>query len=443
VRSDSVIGGNTQAYERARFINLMHLRWFDWCVGRGSLGERGVIPEDDGATAASRYLGGVNGRPTLWGRLRRVDPRVWDALIAAAVFATVQSDLWLERHADTSAHGPYLVAAAVLVAASAPLYWRRRRPLTSLVVVTAAGLAFAMLRYPASEPILALPLAVGSYSAAAYSERSSAQGLALLAAFVASAVLQSDANANWVEMAVNGLLTVGVPAALGRMVWNRRRRIEHERDLAARAAVAAERGRIARELHDVVAHSMSVMVVQAGAARSVLRHDLDEAERALSSIEESGRVGLAEMRRLLAADGEGSASLAPQPGLEHLDELLDRMRTTGLAVELVREGSPRSLPPGMDLSAYRIVQEALTNALKHGGDGTHARVLLRYEDQAIQVEVTDDGRGPPAAIDGSGRGLIGLRERVTLFGGELSSGARPGGGFVVHARIPLDNETST
>ena len=282
------------------FAVVRLVRWIG--VARGGR----VILEDDGGKAASRYLGGVDGRPTFWGRLRRVDARVWDALIAAAVFAIVQSDLWFERHDATSPLGPYLVAASVLVAASAPLYWRRRRPLASLVVVTAAGLAFAMLRYSASEPILALPLAVGSYSAAAYSERSSGQGLALLAAFVASAVLQSDGNANWVEMAVNGLLTVGAPAALGRMVWNRRRRIEHERDLAARAAVAAERGRIARELHDVVAHSMSVMVVQAGAARSVLRHDLDEAERALSSIEESGRVGLAEMRRLLAADGARS-----------------------------------------------------------------------------------------------------------------------------------------
>jgi signal transduction histidine kinase len=241
-------------------------------------------------------------------------------------------------------------------------------------------------------------------------------------------------------MASNVFFTVGLPFAIGRIVWNRRRRLDREREVAARDAVALERDRIARELHDVVAHSMSVMVVQAGAAKAVLRRDPEETERALSAIEESGRIGLAEMRRLLSVEGEVAPSLAPQPGLERLDELLGRMRATGLEVELVVEGDPRPLPAGVDLSAYRIVQEALTNALKHGGDGVHARVLLRYLEEGIDVEVTDDGRGPSPDMDGSGRGLIGMRERVAFLGGELRTGARPGGGFLVHARLPVTGD---
>jgi signal transduction histidine kinase len=182
------------------------------------------------------------------------------------------------------------------------------------------------------------------------------------------------------------------------------------------------------------------MVVQAGAAKAVLRRDPEETERALSAIEESGRIGLAEMRRLLSVEGEVAPSLDPQPGLGRLDELLARMRATGLEVELVVEGDPHPLPAGVDLSAYRIVQEALTNALKHGGDGVHARVLLRYQAEAIDVEVTDDGRGPSPDMDGSGRGVIGMRERVAFLGGEIRTGARPGGGFLVHARLPVTGD---
>ena len=379
----------------------------------------------------------MDGTPTTWERLRRVDPRIWDGAITALVLAITLSDLWLER--TTGARGwAELVAALALIGAGLPLYWRRRRPLATLVAVTAAAFVFAVTDQPAVEPILTLPLAVAAYSAGAHVERSRWLTVTVLGAFIASALLGSDGNANWVEMAVNGALTVGMPVLIGRMVWNRRRRIERERDLAASDAVTLERTRIARELHDVVAHSMSVMVVQAGGARAVLRRDPDEADEALRSIEETGRTGLAEMRRLLATEGEDAPSLAPQPGLDRLDDLLGRMRATGLAVELVVEGASRPIPVGVDLSAYRIVQEALTNTLKHGGDRAHARVLLRYEDEALDIEVTDDGMGPAPTNDAAGRGLIGMRERVALFGGDLRSGARPGGGFIVDARIPLD-----
>jgi signal transduction histidine kinase len=226
------------------------------------------------------------------------------------------------------------------------------------------------------------------------------------------------------------------------MTFNRRRRIADDRARAARDAVAAERARIARELHDVVAHAMSVMVVQAGAARTALEREPAVAEEALRRIEETGRVGLGEMRRLIGLlRPEDPADLAPQPDLARLDELLETMRHAGLQVEAVVEGSPRELPQGVGLTAYRLVQEALTNVLKHAGE-SHARVLLRFDEDALEVEVFDDGLGP--LRDGTtlgGHGLIGMRERVELFGGSLETGPRPGGGFEVRARLPVAEET--
>jgi signal transduction histidine kinase len=230
-----------------------------------------------------------------------------------------------------------------------------------------------------------------------------------------------------------------------------------EQELRARWAVAEERGRIARELHDVVAHSVSVMVVQAGAARRSVAGNPDQATAVLTQIEDTGRQALAEMRRLLGLLRDGkdgaAAALDPQPSLAHLDGLLAATREAGLPVELAVEGEPRQPPAGIDLSAYRIVQEALTNSLKHAGP---ARAVVRvcYGAGALEVQVWDDGRG--AADNGlesafgrrsadsdrqnrrSGHGLIGMRERVALFGGSLEVGSRPGGGFLAAARLPLD-----
>ena len=243
---------------------------------------------------------------------------------------------------------------------------------------------------------------------------------------------------NWVDALTAIVLSVGAPMLLGRIVFNRRRSLAEERERAARDAVAAERTRIARELHDVVAHAISVMVVQAGAARTALERSPADAERAIRQIEETGRDGLGEMRRLIGIlRPDGPAALAPQPDLGRLDELLETVRHAGLRVEVVVEGIRRELPSGVELTAYRLVQEGLTNVLKHTG-GANAHVLLRYADDAIDVEVTDDGPGPLADGDASsGHGLIGMRERVELFGGTLQAGARSGGGFVVHATIPV------
>jgi signal transduction histidine kinase len=218
----------------------------------------------------------------------------------------------------------------------------------------------------------------------------------------------------------------------------RAERAERDRELTARTAVAEERARIARELHDVVAHAVSVMVLQVGAVRHRMPTSEAENRQALANVEEAGRSALVEMRRLLGAmrrDDE-RAELAPQPGLADLDSLLDDVRATGLAVRLRVHGDAVALPPGLDLSAYRIVQEAVTNTLKHA-HARHAEVEVRYEPGDLWVMVRDDGRGP---VDGgdAGHGLVGIGERVKLFGGEMTAGAAPGGGFVVRARLPLD-----
>lgn len=212
---------------------------------------------------------------------------------------------------------------------------------------------------------------------------------------------------------------------------------ERERELAARVAVAEERARIARELHDIVAHAVSVMVLQVGAVRHRLPDQLDQDREALEAVENAGRTALAEMRRLLGAmrNGDDDLELTPQPGLENLHLLLDEIRRSGLPVELHVEGDPIALSTALDLSAYRIVQEGLTNALKHA-NATRADVHVRYRPTEIEIEVHDDGRGP-APTDGRGHGLIGIHERVTLYGGQMSAGGADGRGFTLAAHLPL------
>lgn len=389
-------------------------------------------------------------RLTTWERLRRVDPYVWDTLLAVAVFGVslLLEILFLSQQGqcidDTGRAVPCFRIDAggrvLLAVACAPLVWRRRVPIAALTA-TAIGIVALQLRdYPTDFGGIAFVIAV--YSAAAHRERLPVLTLALpIATAAAAAIFLIDRpwHRDWAQLLFDVSAIVGLPMVFGRYEFNRRRRSQRDHQRATRDAVTEERARIARELHDVVAHAMSVMVVQAGAARVVMNRDAEQAAAALKRIEDTGRMGLAEMRRLLGildTDDEG-ATLAPQPGLEQLDELLDTMRGTGLPVEALVEGTPRTLPPGVDLTAYRVVQEGLTNALKHAGEA-HARVLLRYGPEALEVEIADDGRGPPP--DGAhppGHGLIGMRERVALFGGSLETGARPGGGFVVQARIPI------
>jgi signal transduction histidine kinase len=217
---------------------------------------------------------------------------------------------------------------------------------------------------------------------------------------------------------------------------------ERDREAAARVAVAEERSRIARELHDIVAHAVSVMVLQVGAVRHKLPDALAEDREALKSVERAGRTALAEMRRLLAAmrrDGD-EAELMPQPGLDGLDSLLDDIGRAGLPVELHVDGEPFPLPRGVDLSAYRIVQEGLTNALKHA-HASDADVTVRYRPDELRIEVRDNGRGS-ATSDGLGHGLVGIRERVKIYDGEMTAGAVPEGGFVLSTRLPIGDDRS-
>lgn len=219
-------------------------------------------------------------------------------------------------------------------------------------------------------------------------------------------------------------------------------RAERERTVAARLAVAEERTRIARELHDVVAHAVSVMVLQTGAVRHRLPDSLDADREALSGVERTGRDALAEMRRVLGAlrHGDEDAELAPQPGLDGLDALVAQVEQAGVPVQLEVVGDPALLPRGLELSAYRIVQEALTNTLKHAA-ASRADVVVRYGDEDLRIEVRDDGSGATAASrNGSGHGLVGVRERVAIYGGEMSAGPAPEGGYVLSVRLPLGGE---
>ncbi len=217
-------------------------------------------------------------------------------------------------------------------------------------------------------------------------------------------------------------------------------RAEDERESAARVAVAEERARIARELHDVVAHAVSVMVLQVGAVRHKLPDTLAEDREALRSVERAGRTALTEMRRLLAAmrREEDEVEFVPQPGLDGLHSLLDEVGRAGLPARLHVEGEPFQLPRGVDLSAYRIVQEGLTNALKHAV-GSDADVTVRYRPDEVEIEVRDNGGGV-AKSDGLGHGLVGVRERVKIYGGEMSAGTAPEGGFVLTTRLPVAEE---
>ncbi len=257
---------------------------------------------------------------------------------------------------------------------------------------------------------------------------------------------------SWPSLFVVTALAVG-SWSLGENVRTRRaylaqleeraRRLELERGENARRAVEEERARIARELHDVVAHHVSAIAVQAGAAAEIVERNPQRAGEALRFIQETSRQALAEMRAMLNVlrggdDGNSDAERAPQPSLTQVERLIGQSRAAGLPVTLQVEGAVRPLPEALDVSAYRIVQEALTNSLKHAG-AARALVLVRYAAEALELEISDDGHGPLRSSNGAseGRGLIGMRERVALFGGELAAGPAPSGGFRVRARLPL------
>jgi signal transduction histidine kinase len=336
-----------------------------------------------------------------------------------------------------------------------PMAARRRFPLAVLATSVASALAFAALGLP---PFFLGPaILVPVYTVAAYCDRrASLAGLAAVEVALALAAVRLTGVGvelvAWVQFA----LIIGAAWLLGRFVGDRRvyaakleqrtAELEQAREELARRAVAEERLRLARELHDVVAHSISVIAVQSGVGAHVANTQPKEAAKALAAIEATSRAALTELRRLLGVlrqEGEPQGSLAPVPGLADLDSLLAEVAKAGLAVRLRVEGTPSPLPAGVDLSAYRIVQEALTNVVKHAGPA-RAQVTIRYSDRDVTVEVTDDGRGAAAPTgDGpvaTGHGLIGMRERVAAFGGDLKVGPELGNGFRVAARLPLAAE---
>lgn len=369
---------------------------------------------------------------TWWDRIRRVNPLIWDSLLAVLVASIVAGSM----ASQNGVHG--LLAWILVLAACAPLAVRRRAPLPVLVGVAAVVVVLAFLGNGTAADV-ALALAVYTVAAHEPWQRVATFGLPIATLAAAVSEVAAQKHGNWAEVVSQIILLVGFAAMIGRIVYNRRRRLTLDRELAAREAVTSERTRIARELHDVVAHSMSVMIVQAGAARTVIDRDPAAAQEAISRVEETGRAGLAEMRRLIGVltDADETASTAPMPGLAELDPLLETVRATGLPVEVVRTGTPRELPAGADLAAYRVIQESLTNALKHAGPA-NARVSMDFAPDRLTIEVADDGSGP-APVPGVGHGLIGMRERVGVFGGTLTTGERPGGGFVVRAEIPVED----
>jgi signal transduction histidine kinase len=390
----------------------------------------------------------VYGRLVGWLRSQLVSAPSADRLLAVGLAACGLAEIWLLGNGTA----PRGLASAAVLAMTLPLAVRRSHP---LVVVGATVMALAVLFAASdfsSDDDAYLPwflLLLVAYTAGAYT---SGAGIAVGAAFTLAipVVISATDRDGFTLDGVIFFSTFALPPFLAGVAVARRRRreatlerhaarLDADRERAAAAAVTEERARIARELHDLVAHAVSTMVVQAQGGARMVRVEPDEAEDAFVAIERTGRRALTEMRRLLgmlrAADER--AALAPQPGVEQLSALVDGVRSAGLRVDLRVEGLVTPLPPGVDVSAYRIVQEALTNTLKHAGPA-HAEVCLRYEPGAVELEVADDGAGNGTSRESGGQGLVGMRERVSIYGGRLEAGARPTGGYVVRARLPFE-----
>ena len=373
----------------------------------------------------------------------RAHGRVLDVLLAAGVTCLAQLEVWTIE--DPGTRRIWLAVVALVM--TVPLAWRRQVPLATAVAVNAALTisAFAW-ELPDQTIFPTIALVIATYSVAAWCGRAAAVvgGALALVPVVSHQLARQNDYADAVFI-VAMLLAVWVA---GRLVRRHRRQaadvadhaavVEREAEARQQAAVAEERLRIARELHDVVAHSVSMITVQAGAERRVLDDGNPSTKETLESIERTGRQAMAEMRRLLGVlrttDDE---ALAPQPSVRHLDVLIDEARAAGVPVEYRLEGDAMTLSPGVDLAAYRIVQEALTNIIKHAGPAS-ATVTIRYGKSQLELEVADTGGGATGAAN-DGHGLIGMQERVALYGGQLRTENRSPHGYVVHARLPIES----
>jgi signal transduction histidine kinase len=367
----------------------------------------------------------------------RIEPERLDHAVAALLTVGAQLEIWLGNGNGADRHQVVAALASGLTTSSVAV--RRRWPLE---VGVAVGWVVALeLAFWGDPQIIAASVAYfcALYGLTAWtSRREFVLGVGLLLIPLPFDVLAphgpGGSSVLFTVVALVVMLLIRV------VLGDRERRVqfaERERDLATREAIVSERARIARELHDVVAHSVSVMVVQAQAGPRLLA-DPEQARGAFRSIEMTGREALVELRRLLGVlrSSDDHVATAPQPGLDSLDTLLGQIRETGLRVDLRVEGDPVALPAGVDLSAYRIVQEALTNTLKHAGHA-EAEVIVRYAGSFVELEVLDNGVGPQAHFNGSGHGIPGMRERVALYGGVLETGSRNGHGFAIRARLPL------
>jgi signal transduction histidine kinase len=379
--------------------------------------------------------------------------RFWFDLgvVSIAILAAVEVAFRLDETKDHPLHGTTWLMAAWAAVMVLPLLARRRYPFGAPVAVFAIGVAGSLWNATLATytfgNFLAVLAATFLFGLLFERERSPiGLGIALGAA---SFVVYNDPRQGVSEIAWIGFtfslvwlagLALGSQLKTAASAVERAERLEREREAEARAAVAEERARIARELHDIVGHSVSVMTVQASAVRRLLREDQEREREALITVEETGRAALAEMRRLVGVlrRHEETPALVPQPSLDHVEKLVEQTREAGLPTRLTVEGDASPLPAGIDLTAYRLVQEGLTNALKHAR-ASHAEVLVRYVDGSVELVVSDDGIGTGNG-GGSGHGLVGMRERVDVVGGELAAGPRPNGGYELRARLPVAPE---
>jgi signal transduction histidine kinase len=398
------------------------------------------------------YLLNVCSIRSVIGEIQGPKAVVGDIVLAAAILVMVLIDL-SSTATDPGVRRTDFWAYSLSFAQVAPLAFRRRAPLLTFFIIIAAVCTYYPLGYEVTDGTLAT--FIGVYTVAAYEDRpKSLIALGLLAFgmtwyWVTRVEPFDPTTPIWIGLL--GVLSWG----LGEHVRTRQKytaevealaeRLQYARELEARQAVWQERARLARELHDVIGHTVNVMVIQAGAGRRTLGSNPEAAQKAMETIESTGREALDELDRLLGIlrrEGD-EADLPPQPGLEHLKTLAGRFEGSGLPVEITIEGDELALPRSLDASAYRIIQEALTNTLRHSEHAT-AHVSVRYQKDRVELEVVDDGRqnGGPAEHHGGGRGLIGIRERVAVFGGDLDAGPRPEGGFLVRCRLPLTTNRS-
>jgi signal transduction histidine kinase len=385
---------------------------------------------------------------TTGARLWQLARRYWfDALILAGLGGGLAAPV-LHQHNRDGPRGPLWFDVLAVIAFTTPLLARRRFPMGApLAVGVAVGAStFVDDRLVPDDFVaflvgIALCVLFGMRPA-----RSQAVAGLAFTIGIAAIVTHNDPNGGIADFSWNApVFTIAwiVGLAIGRKfrevdeAKERAERAEREREERARLAVSDERARIARELHDVVGHSVSVMTVQASAVRRLLSPDQEKQREALLVVEQTGREALAEMRRMVGVlrRPEEAPALAPQPSLEQLERLVEHARGAGLTVELRVQGEPVQLPAGVDLTAYRLVQEGLTNALKHAR-AHRAEVMVRYDDGQVELTVSDDGLGGGGG-DKGGHGLVGMRERVSVYGGELEAGPRPEGGYRLRARLPI------